>query len=112
MPALIRTLKDRDRFVALRVPGPCLIGPRAKSAVPGLIESLTDSDRSVRSHAVIALRGIGPDAGSAVPALATALGRIGPKAKAALPALKELLNDSNEGIVKAAAVAICAIEKR
>jgi len=101
------------------------IGPPAKSAVPALIEALSDNFRETRSAAAGALGRIGPDARAAVPALvkalsdqerfvrliaARALGRIGKEAKDALPALERLVGDKEEDVRKAAAQALARIQ--
>jgi HEAT repeat protein len=89
------------------------LGPRAKAAVPALIEALKGKDLRGRRGACDVLAAIGPDAKPALPLLlqilegpehpktplygyaAYALGRIGPAAKAALPALSKIMNDPN-----------------
>ena len=78
------------------------------------------------AFAALALAGIGPDAGPAVPALieglkdarpfqrrkcAAALGQIGPSAAAAVPRLKELLEDKDPEVKKQAAEALRLIKK-
>ena len=79
------------------------MGPKAKTAVPALIEGLKDADDGVRCGVVNALGEIGPDAKEAVPGLvkvlrqgpygslrvyaARSLAQIGPAAKQAVPGL-------------------------
>jgi HEAT repeats len=53
------------------------LGAMAKPAVPALIESLSDKDKSVRAAAATCLSLIGPEAKEAVPALIQALNREG-----------------------------------
>ena len=105
----------------------------ANMAIPVLIETLSDPEREVRFHAVIAFMEMGADASNAVPALtkvvgdtgvgaqtnnffylraaaARALGNIGPKAKSALPALKTALQPSDSNLRACAAIAIWRID--
>jgi len=131
VPDLIDALRDDDRLTRWYAAGALEpIGPAARAAVPALIEVLrskdkvpADSDcvgfcptpgdaddRGVRLAvaAARALKGIGPDARPAVPALievlndpdeslrsegAVALGSIGPNAGAAVPALVRAIKD-------------------
>ncbi len=107
--------KDKDesfRMAAAEAIGE--FGPRAKAAVPALIELLKDDDGMVRWTAIEALGNIGPEANAAVPTLiavslkdtdennvqwaADTLGEIGPEAKKAVPALTELLTHKSMGI--------------
>src|SRR5262245_64120299 len=75
----VAQLKDRDMYercaatYALR-----MLGPKAKTAVPALIEVLKDKESDVRRDAVLALQ------------------HIGPAAKAAIPALTERMKDDNK----------------
>ena len=85
-------------------------GPEAKSAVPVLIQLLTDKEtaQQVRWHAETALGQIGPEAKAAVPVLIDllndqdsylrfeafdALGKMGSEARTAVPVLMKLLKD-------------------
>ncbi|HCF59352.1 MAG TPA: hypothetical protein DFS52_15335 [Myxococcales bacterium] len=104
---LLRRTEERESWKLLRVFGQ--IGPRAREAVPLLIEHLEVRWPDVhRQMAAEALGRIGPGAAAAVPALtailagqqagasvageaASALGRIGPAAREALPALEACL---------------------
>jgi HEAT repeat protein len=99
-----------------------LIGPRAREAVPRLIELLKDRERGIGAAVMEAQAGIGPAAKDAIPALiaelkwslqkghggrgppAEALGRIGPAAKDAVPALIEALEGKGgtDGVAEAA----------
>ena len=82
MSALIETLEGPlPRIRALGC-----YGPRAKDAVPRLIELLGDRYPRRREEAAVAL------------------GAIGPKAKAALPLLMEHLNEDEEVFVRARCV--------
>jgi len=89
-----------------------------EEAVPELIDTLKDSDMSVRRYAALALGEIGPAASEASPALAAALqdsngdvryaatgalGRIGPAASEAVPALTAALKDSDVAVRRTAA---------
>ena len=49
------------------------MGPAGARAVPLLIDLLTNDDEGSRNSACIALRGIGPPASAAIPALVKAL---------------------------------------
>jgi HEAT repeat protein len=110
------------------------LGGAAKAAVPALAAALADRNLNVRYWSASALRGLGPDARQAVPALvgalktfpggspelegparyfpdvrsvaAEALGAIGPLAKAAVPALKEATADQNADVRAAVAEAL------
>jgi hypothetical protein len=104
--------QDRGvRWAAVRAIGE--IGPKAKAAVPTLIEILRrDSiDRAMEYSAVWALGEIGPEAAPAVPALieylprggtigatetARSFGKIGPDAKSAIPALYRLRRETRD----------------
>ncbi len=92
-----------------------VLGPEARSAVPGLVPLLRDKDPWVRMEAARCLAAIGPTAEEAVPALITAwaqatnqnlwvdnnvrafvaeaLGEMGPAAQAALPYLQAETNE-------------------
>jgi HEAT repeat protein len=78
------------------------MGAKARAAVPGLAQLLSDTETGLRVAAAMALANMGPAAKDAVPALvvalkdresevrqwaAKALGAIGPGAQAAIPAL-------------------------
>lgn len=101
------------------------IGPDASAAVSSLLRGATNSDTSVRVHAVYALSQIHPPSELAVPALisylsdpsfgvrviaARGLGKYGPEARQAVPALVKLLNDKEKGVQRAAAYAIKQID--
>ena len=98
-------------------------------AIPALIETLRDPDRSVRFFATLTLKEMGADASNAVPALAKivgdngvgtdqhsraaaayALGKIGPTARNALPALKKALQEPSSYLRGQVAVAIWRID--
>ena len=96
------------------------MGPKAKEAIPALVEALKRQPmpgESVADNAALALGKIGPDAREAVPALtqtladrewtvrrhaAIALGEIGPDAQPALAALDKLTRDPDPLVQKAA----------
>lgn len=66
---LTKALKhERARYWACLALGEA--GPRAKGAVPALVETLSDERPEVQSQALMALGKIGPDAASAVPDIA------------------------------------------
>ncbi|GMQ80133.1 MAG: hypothetical protein BMS9Abin04_077 [Planctomycetia bacterium] len=110
-PRIARALKVKElQPIALRLV--TLLGPKAKAAVPALIEALEDesNDGLFRREVAFALGAIGPDAVSATDALggclaaddpelrtgATyALGKIGPPAKAATKALVKLVKNGD-----------------
>ena len=75
--------KQADAIVVL-----AQMGPRARLAVPALIEDLKSSDKSVRSSA------------------ASVLSRIGTDARTAVPALVDALKDSNQDVRLNAAIAL------
>lgn len=64
------------------------MGPKARLAVPALLEALKSPDKNVRSSA------------------AFVLGRIGTEAKSAVPDLIDALKDSNQDVRLAAAIAL------
>ncbi len=71
-----KALKDkkvnvrREAAYALR-----RLGPRAKEAVPALVEALGDGDQQVWFASIEAIALIGPDAADAVPALVAGMKR-------------------------------------
>ncbi len=85
------------------------LGPRARFAVPALVDTLGDTDREIGNAAAGALADIGPDAATVVPALArtvqddsdylmrcdaaSALSRMGPMARTAIPSLAKVLDE-------------------
>ncbi len=100
------------------------IGPRAKEALPALVEALQRPDSREYDRVVFAVRNIGPGP-EAVPGLITALtakdrmtrqmaaealGKIGPPAQAAVPALREAV--ANKSIGKAGTEALQKIEAK
>jgi len=132
----IKRLGDKDVDVRVHAAWTLAeMGPRAKDAVPNLIEALEDESTYMRVRAVEALGKIGPYAKAAVPALietlgdtsrenwnedlllwsgpaleaAIALGKIGEHA--AVPALTKVLKDEKEvvSVRGAAAVALGTI---
>lgn len=84
------------------------LGPKAKPAIPLLLELIRGQNKAIAIVAIDALGDIGPDAAEAVPTLidlvknapnfgfvllpARALGKIGPPAKAAVPELMKYLD--------------------
>jgi HEAT repeat protein len=93
--------------------------------VPGLTESLKDSDPGVRYTAAYTLGTYGPEARTAAPALTEAikdpdknvrigvvyaLAEIGPDARIAVPALQEALNDQDPQVREGAAYALRRIQ--
>ncbi len=112
MPALTKSLSDRDLFVR-RFSAEALgaIGPDSKSAVPGLAKALNDSRKEVQLAAADALGKIGP---SSIQALSSAvkdpakdgavrqkaaqgLARIGMEARSSLPTLASVLKGKVKG---------------
>ena len=119
---LLRRGKGRNR----RIAGEILewIDPRAKTAVPALIQTLQHPEAEVRTVAAEALSQIGPDAKEAVDVLALALkdrdsdvrtqaawalGEIGPQAKDAAGALTAALKDIDPWVRVDAAFALWKI---
>jgi HEAT repeat protein len=107
---LIQQVGDDDLLVRIRaLEALAKMGPRAKAAVPALIEALQD-EQMVRIRAIAALKNVGPEAKAAVPAIARllqdkdatirmqaleTLQGMGAQAKAAVPALARLLQDED-----------------
>ena len=71
---LITSLKDRERLAHYAAETLGEIGPKARAAVPALVETLRTGDKWLRRDAAEALGKIGPGAREAVPALLEALG--------------------------------------
>ncbi len=110
LPRLIKALSSDDtQGIAVAVIRQ--LGPKAKDAVPNLIEELKDPDAAYRRDVCLALAAIGPDAKDAVSALLKtlgdenlsvrhvaiyALGKIGPSASAAVPDLKKYLQSDDQ----------------
>lgn len=105
IPLFVKAMQDSDQGVQMRMLE--AVTNAGKAAVPGLIKAL-DNPKAAYWACVI-LRGIGPDAKEAVPALtkqlsvkdleipraaALALGAIGPDAASAAPALVAALDNS------------------
>ena len=90
IPALIRSLKDKDPIIRGRAG--VALAHMGKAAVPALRQALKGDDRAARAAAVYAL------------------GRIGPDAKTAVPALLDMLNDKDEYLRTVAAIALKKID--
>ena len=132
---LIEQLKSPDAGIRARAAISLdQLGAAAKPAIPVLAIALADKNLNVRYWSAKVLRGFGPEAEGAVPALiaalktfpggspaldgparyypdvrsvaAEALGAIGPAAKEAIPALKEAATDTNADVREAAAGAL------
>jgi HEAT repeat protein len=124
-PGLLRLLKfgetPQERRIAARSLG--AIGLKAATeALPTLIDSLRDPDKTVQQAALVAMGKMGP---SAVPPLtqtlqqntwwrarwyaAQGLAQIGPEARSAIPALVRALKDSNRSVQENAALALAAM---
>jgi HEAT repeat protein len=92
LPALRKALKDSDHSVREDVcHGLTLMGPKARPALPDVVELVYDPVQSVRKSAL------------------ECLAAMGPAAKSALPALTEALNDRSYSIRCAAVDAFAAI---
>jgi HEAT repeat protein len=118
VPALSKVLKSKELIPAHKAAfwALAMMGPRAKAAVPALLETIKSPAvndptyaRYIRREAIYTLAAIGPEATAAVPALmeifkndidghmrqeaARALGSIGLSAKAAFPVLRAALRN-------------------
>jgi hypothetical protein len=98
------------------------MGRTSPTLVPDLVAALKDKDPQVRAGAARALRGIGPAAKTAVPALMgslrkekdeesklemiSALGKMGAAAKEAVPVLMDLLREREETVREVAITAL------
>ncbi|MBX9666512.1 MAG: HEAT repeat domain-containing protein [Candidatus Obscuribacterales bacterium] len=119
VPALVDSIKNGDKD--LRTAAACGLEtiPAPQSEVAEITKLLSDEIDSARLAAAKSLAGLGPEAGTAVPALCAlladkntsvkiaainALGAIGPDAKSALPELKKLLKDAEVGGEAGAAI--------
>ncbi len=92
------------------------LGPRAKSAVPGLRSALKDGRVQVRIYAAVALARIDPSGGGAIPVLIdaldhpldnidyddvpSALSQLGPAARTAIPTLKHLMGKREDVFIR------------
>ena len=117
VPKLIKALQNDD-LQALAVAVINRLGPKAKDAVPALIDEMKDPNPEYRREVEFALATIGPDAKAAVPALTKALGdddlrvrrtacyalgKIGPAAVDAIPELQKGLT-SDDKLLKVASL--------
>ncbi len=118
MPALIKALKDKEISVRQKATTAFrLMGPKAKEAVPALVEVLREESAGrgvehvrLRQYAALALGAIGPGASSAVPAMLEVvqgddnrevqnavlipLGRIRSREELVVPTLLKVLKDN------------------
>ena len=98
VPAAIKDLTDTDARVradaARRL---VLLGVKAKTASPALVEALKDPDSVVRHRSVMALQ------------ILWSLDQPGPELEAAVPALAALLNDNNKDIRVRAAYTLAGL---
>jgi HEAT repeat protein len=117
VPLIVKLLSDSDQAVAMRALS--AIGDGGIEVLPSLIAAL--DDRDARYWALLAVGEMGPQAGTAVPALvkalgddrpevrlqaAIALGEIGPDAKSAVGAITKLLDDPLTPVRSAATFAL------
>jgi HEAT repeat protein len=113
LPVLIQGLNDRRVFPGMAAAALTGFGEDAASAVPALIDQLSNSHPDNRWSAACALAGTGPAARAAVPALsqclsdadekvrwyaAWALGEIGPASEPAIAFLLESLDDFDDDV--------------
>jgi len=115
LPTLEQVLRDKSRPTEVRWNASRTIGKiggNARSAVPLLIECLTDPEATIREHCAEAIGDIGPSAAElGVPALipmlkdenarvrrdtVRSLGQLGEAGRAALPQIRELSEDPEE----------------
>lgn len=124
LPRLIEAMNNKG--ARLRVAAILArIGPKAKPAVPALIEAIQDERATTRNEVLFALAAIGPDAQEALPAVTRALkdedpnvrysacyalGRMGPSAKAAKPELQKCLDSDDEFLAMAGAWSLAQID--
>jgi HEAT repeat protein len=124
VPKLIKALQNDD-LQSLAVAVIQRLGPKAKDAVPALIDELKDPSPEYRHEVEFALGAIGPDAKAAVPALIKemqdedprvrrtacyALGKIGPAASEAIPTLQKNLTSDDKLLKLASIWALLRIE--
>jgi HEAT repeat protein len=121
LPELLRGMKDEDNHVRLRVAG-CMwvIGPRAREAVPALIEALKDTAKikdnrvgweSVRAAALWSLARMGPAAKGALPAVVDLLDSGEPQVRRDALKVLETVGDSDERVAPALLKALKHKEK-
>lgn len=123
LPRLIQALQRKEvRFRAAAIVA--RIGPKAKPAVPALIEALQDDNAATRNEVLFALAAIGPEAQAAATAVIRALndedakvrygacyalGKMGPPAIDAKAALQKCLDSDDEFLAMASAWALAQI---
>jgi HEAT repeat protein len=115
VPAVVRSLANEDaRYWAALVLAS--LGPKAREAVPALLEVIDSPEPEVRREVIMALGAIGPDARGAVPVLVEqmksddkalllsttyALGGMGEAAQPATPALRDQLQQTEDVFLRA-----------
>lgn len=119
VPSLTNALRDQNQVLQNFASKALATMP---DAVPGLVAALDDPDISIRSHAALALRALGPQASNAVPRLVQimrsevgqivhvasyALSGIG---QPAIPLLTDALGDTNAAVRKQVALTLGNME--
>jgi HEAT repeat protein len=127
VPALSEALQHTEDAVRVEATyALAQIGAPAEPAIPALMERTKDESVEVRRYLPEALGGLGPNASSAVPALADmlasdddgharfeaalALAQIGPAASDAIPVLANVLSDENRYVRDNAILALKRID--
>jgi HEAT repeat protein len=122
VPELLKALQKKDGKRTLVVKALGLIAPKAKEAIPPLLDAVKDQDKDVRIAAINALAGIDPKVKEAVTALTKALGEEdvevrlaavqallaiqGAEAKEPIAALRDLLSHKESSARRDAASAL------
>ena len=86
------------------------IGPDASAAVPALVRLLKESEKLLNDRGDSLMASKRASLSKDIRMFAGTLGAIGPRASDAIPVLTELLNDSDQFVVKAAAASLARIQ--
>ena len=111
VPELVRVIRDEKDprvrwFTAAAI---AKLGPKAKDAVPALIDALRSKDVATGGPVVVGMGSITEEDGPVRLAAAVALGKIGREARFAVPALLKALDDPDSRVRAEAAASLGAI---
>ena len=108
VPELVRLLReDKDPRVRWFTAGTIAeLGPKAKDAVPALIDALRSREVAAGGRVMLGIGAMTDEDGPIRLAAAVALGKIGPAARSAVPALVQALADPDSRVRGEAAAAL------